>query len=375
MTSFTKTGRYDTEALSNKPNDKMDDCFQVINSVLLELATTNSQFPFLAWSGEGCTGTMYPPAGSFGYWDQVVTSAEIGFSEIRSMFIPHQSVLKVWSQGQTGPTGYFSVAGPLIVPDNRSYLANWSRWDGIACDGIIDVGTATTACGKKVQWLLDQPASSITSIGSLVLHNPVGWTSYLAAAAARGQLPGLQTPSGLKTTYSLDYDTLYSSLCTTGQNRFACGCHDAYQALLRDHPAAAQDSFVNLTPNSCNPSTQYVPSQAKVGNGSIYECADMINAQLRTGTFPSLSNGGSGVYMCANRAIPNAYSDGSTTVSNRVESDVSSTNEQPSAYTYAIIGVLVFIAVCMTVARVAKVRRPSHQNLRNPGYRNTVASV
>lgn len=324
--------------------EEMDDCFQKINAMLLLLSTTNSQFPFLAWSGEACTGTMYPPAGSFGYWDQAVSANALGFTEIRSMFIPHQSVIKVWSN-EANPVGYYSVSGPLIVPDNRSFLANWSRWDGTTCT------SGDTVCGKKVQWIIGY---GTRNIGKLIIHNPVGWTSFLATAAARGDTLSLSTPSGLKQTYTIDYDALYTELCTDGQNRFACGCHDAYQALLREHPAAASKSYINLTPNSCNPSTQYVPSNANVGNGSLYECANMINAQLRSGTFPTLTNGGYPLYMCANKSFTNAYSDGSTvTTTTNKETNEDKTGDDAEqatpAYIYIVMSILIFAALVATV--------------------------
>lgn len=301
----------------------MDACYQLINPILESLSLDNAQYPMLFFSGEGCTGKMYPPEGSFNLWDQDINESTVGFSTIRSMIIPPQTTLKIWSPNNES---YYSIGGLSIIPDTSAYLANWSRWDGTVCN------STDVYCGKKINWRLG------VDIMRCIPHN-YPWYSYLAINAVGNRTLSLSTPSGYKSTYNFDYDTLYDELCKDSTNP-ACGCHEAYHELLANHPTSVKQSYVNITPNRCNPVINYVPTGANVGNNSISECTNMINAQLKAGTFPTLSKGGPMIYNCANRSFQNSYE---TVQEQNREVDFVANN----TYVYIVMGVLLFISLVL----------------------------
>jgi len=312
----------------------MATCEDVLNPLLTELASINAQFPLLLFSENNCQGKMYPPVGEYNLWNQYIDVNTIGFSEINSLYCPPQTLLQVWSKNQQG---YYSVTGPQTIPNTNAQLASWVHWDGSPCN------PGETYCNKKVNWTFDQDIYRLR----IVIQIP--WTVMLHNMAANKQ--PLQMNG---TVFTVNNDALFAEVCRNPGNRFLCHCYDAYQVILAQHAAAASSSYVNLLQNGCNPLAQYVPTGALVGQGTPEECTTMIQAQLLTGTFPTLGTPNAPInYICANQIYVNAFKDGAVDPLARVddsEDDLLEKQEMNSttpSYAYWIIGVLLLLAFLM----------------------------
>jgi len=331
----------------------MSTCKEVVNAILEELAPVNAQFPLLMFSETNCQGVRYPPEGDFNLWGQYlgvpvtttvagkpVTTVEVrpetlGMSQIKSIYVPPQSVLELWA---TGGDGYYSLTGQQLIQDLDAMLAAWRNWDDSPCI------TGTVNCGNRVVWKVGEGEP----IERMRIHNPVPWTAVLANLAANKQTVQLHG-----TTYAINNDTLYQDICVEGQDSFACECHNAWQELLAVHSAAATQSFVNILQNGCNPLTQFVPSGAPVGDVTTTECQQQINAQLVTGTFPTLSVGGPQLYICAGQTYINAFENGTLDLPSRLDDDedddleaMEMTRNTPG-YAYWVMGALLVLGLLM----------------------------
>lgn len=314
----------------------LDACMEVINPILQKNAPINAQFPFLFFSEPLCQGKRYPPEGAFNLWEQTLSADQIGFSEIRSVYVPPQSQVELFA---VGGDGYYSVIGPQVIPDTESQLAFWRNWDDSPCF------SGETNCGNRVIWKL---ASAGGVVARLRVHNPVSWTETLAILAAK------KAPVKLNgVTYPVDNDALYQGLCTDGQDRFQCDCHDAFREIQIQHPGSVNNSYVNILQNGCNPLSQFVPSGALVGQVNATECQNQINSQLKSGTFPTLNNGGNPLYICSGISYLNAYEDGTLDTLARFdddEDDVLEAREMTSvapSYSLWIMGGLLLLALFM----------------------------
>jgi hypothetical protein len=311
----------------------MATCQDVLDPILTENAAINAQFPAFFFSGTNCQGLRYPAEGSFNLWNQDLSPSTIGFSQINSIFVPPQIILELWSPGNNG---YVSFPGPQVIPVTSAQLVLWSHWDGSPCDSSSEL-----YCNKKIDWTV---GSGIARIRFTI---QVPWTTLLHNMASNKQV--LQWNG---TTYPTDNDTLFNELCRDPENRYSCHCQWAYEEILASHSAAANSSYVNLLQNGCNPNTQYVPTNALVASGTVAECQTMIQAQLKTGTFPLLGTpNGQQNYICGNQIYINAYSDGISDPLTRIddaEDDKLETQEmtlqETPAYAWWILAVLLIVA-------------------------------
>lgn len=294
------------------------DSLDVVNATLQPLAQRNAQFPVLLYNHKNCTGRRYPEEGAFGVWNQDLDFEQVGFDTVVSLYVPPHVVLELWSPGNND--GYFAVQGPNLISDTGSFLAFWRHYDNSPC-------FATEAhCGQRVgsphgwRWGVDFSRMRVTWNTSWVrlLHNLASNQQPLAFGG---------------TTYAVDNDALFDELCPHPTNRYSCACHSAYQQLLQDHPQAASQSYVNILPNGCNPNSMFVPSQAQVGAVTAQNCTTQIHAQLTTGTFPTIANGGPEFYVCSGRVYVNAYSAAGTTTPDRTDATAPTVLLSPAATT------------------------------------------
>jgi hypothetical protein len=312
----------------------MSSCQDFLNPILNELALDNAQFPLLMFSENNCQGQMYPPVGEFNLWNQDLKENTIGFNQINSIYVPPQVVLEMWSKNQDG---YYSVTGPQIISNTNAQIASWTHWDGTPCND------GEPHCNKKVNWNFNGELDRVR----IVIQIP--WTVMLHNFASNKQ--SLQMNG---TVFPVNNDVLFDEICKNPQNRFTCYCHAAYQEILEFHAAAADSSYVNLLQNGCDPTTQYVPSKALVAQGTAAECNAMIQAQLETGTFPTLSTKrGQANYICANQIYTNAFNDGITDPLARIddnEDDVLENQEMTSmtpSYAYWVVGILLLFGALL----------------------------
>lgn len=334
----------------------MQQCLEYLDPILQDYAPDNAQFPLYMFSDFNCQGVRYPPEGEFNLWYQYlgeprtvstpqgdvqvvqVTPATLGMTEIKSVYVPPQSVLEMWAPNDEG---YFSVVGPQIITDTQAYLSAWRNFDDSPC------GSDELAyCGNRVNWSVGdgQP------IYRMRITSAVPWTNLLARLASDQQPLALNGKA-----YPVDNDALYADICPGNGEDFNCECQNAYDEILLNHPGAANQTYVNVLPNGCDPTTQFAPSQALVGTGTSYECQNQINAQLQSGTFPTLSQGGPQQYVCAGLIYLNAYDDGSTDVLARFddfEDDRLEAQEMHSstpAYAYWLAGAFGVLALLLVL--------------------------
>ena len=298
-------------------------------------AQNNSQFPCLLFSGSQCTGTRYPPIGGFNAWETSLTATDIGFSTIKSILIPPQITVQIWSPSMKN---YYEAIGSQTIIDAQSQLAFWRNFDGTDC------AASQSACGKAVHWTF---GSDPQQLSSLKFHFTYfqGWNQLLYTSASNKQ--NLMIGS---TEYSMNYDQFFAQLCANNPNNtYACQCHDAYFAIVTQHSAAADQSYVNLLQNGCDPSSQFVPTGANVGTGTDQECLNMINAQIQTGTFPTLSTKGSSQqYICNNQVYANAFNTGATNQTSYLSDEIEERYQVNSQIPiWILVGVLVFVIVMM----------------------------
>lgn len=326
------------------------DSLETVNEVLTPLAPLNAQFPLLLYSRKNCTGQRYPAEGEFGLWNQDLKEEMVGFNDIVSLYVPPHAVLELWntSDGE----GYYAVPGPALISDTGAYLAFWRHYDDSPCF------PHELHCGKRVGsntgWRLG------VDVARLRVTWSSSWLRLLHNMAANQQ--GL-TFGG--TEYAVNNDTLFNELCPHPYNRYSCNCHSAYQQLMAQHPAAASSSYVNLLQNGCNPLTMYVPSQARVGAATTQECTTQIHAQLKTGTFPSLDQGGPQYYTCAGHTYVNAVA-GMNTSRESSSSDQTKNAETLSeeglpVYAWYVIGgmliLLMLLGLCYLWFSTRRARR------------------
>lgn len=343
----------------------------VVNATLQQLAPLNAQFPLLLYNRKSCTGQRYPEEGSFGLWNQDLNFDHVGFDTIVSLYVPPHALLEMWSTGDGD--GYYSVQGPTIISDTGSLLAFWHHYDNSPCF------STEVHCGKRVGgihgWRLGVDFSRMR-----ITWN-TSWVSLLHNFASN-QHP--LTFGGIN--YPVNNDALFDELCPDPTNRFSCNCHSAYQQILDQHAAAADGSYVNILQNGCNPATMYVPSAAQVGVGTSQECTVQIHAQLSTGTFPTIDNGGPQFYICSGRVYVNAYSTDANLdrevfaaqrrptacqrnqATDQAELEVSPSASSPSFPTYAwyILGallvVIVFLGLFYGLYQIQRRRRCRRQS-------------
>lgn len=332
----------------------MNVCLNLLNPILKEYAADNAQFPLYFFEDVNCQGARYPPEGEFNLWYQylgepkvvptsegdvtvtVVTSATLGMSEIKSLYVPPQAVLEMWTPNDEG---YFTLVGPQVVPDTSALLGAWRTWDDAPCND------SDTYCGKKLNWTLGNP------IYRMRISTSSPWTTMLARLAANKKPLTLQS-----TSYPVNNDLLYSDICPGNGEDYGCDCQNAWDTLLLEHPGAAAASYVNILPNGCDATTQFVPSAAQAGLNTVYECQNQIQAQLRSGTFPTLSNGGPAQYVCAGTIYLNSYDHGSADALARFddeEDDKLELQEMMSStpsYAYWVLGAICVLAFLLMFA-------------------------
>lgn len=341
----------------------MSSCQDFLNTVLAQEAVTNSQFPAFFFSGNDCQGERYPKPGEFNLWNQDLPLSIIGFNKINSVYIPPQIVLEMWS---TGDDGYVSFRGPQMIINTGAQVASWTHWDGSPCDGTIEPN-----CNKKVNWDLN------VDVSRLRLTIQIPWNLMLHNFASNKQT--LQMNG---TVFEVDNDTLFNEICKNPQNRYTCHCHLAYQEILALHTEAADSSYVNLLQNGCDPTTQYVPTGALVAQGTPEECSEMIQAQLITGTFPTLSTKrGQQNYICGNQVYTNAFNDGATDPLARIddnEDDKLESQEMVSttpSYAWWVLGVLLLVAALLCfiyfLERSLKAGRQVRANIKRYRFQNS----
>lgn len=320
---------------------------QTVNATLEPLAPLNAQFPLLLYSHKNCTGQRYPPEGEFGLWNQDLNFDHVGFDNIVSLYVPPHALLEMWSAGDAD--GYYSVQGPALISDTGAYLAFWHHYDNSPCFAT------EKHCGKRVGspqgWRLG------VDFGRMRITWNTSWVTLLHNFASNKQTLAFGT-----TTYNVNNDALFDELCPHPYDRYSCNCHSAYQDILQQHFDAANSSYVNILQNGCNPNTMYVPSQAQVGNVTLQDCTTQINAQLNTGTFPAVDQGGPEFYICSGRVYVNTHTTGSTQAQARSEagfSSSSSTSEVQGLPTYAwyVMGALLLVGVLLGLFYVLYVNR------------------
>lgn len=315
---------------------------EVVNSILKPLAPVNAQFPLLLFSQKDCLGKRYPPEGEFNLWNQDLDLTTVGFDTIRSLYVPPHALLEMWSTGDGD--GYYSVQGPNIISSTGSMLAFWSHYDNSPCF------STEVHCGKRVGsadgWKL------LVDISRMRITWNLSWVELLHNFASNGQ-----TLAFGGTEYAVNNDTLFNEICPHPYDRYSCNCHSAYQLIQQNHPGAAGSSYVNLQQNGCNPNIMYVPSGGNIAAGTLQECTVQINAQLSTGTFPTIDNGGSEFYICAGKTYLNGVKDPvPRTMAEEAASTISgfsSTSGVPTTgfptYAYYVIGAFLLTAVLMTI--------------------------
>ena len=333
--------------------------FIVVNEVLEKSAlNNNAQFPYLFFSGVNCTGLSYPTTEDRSpLWNQDLTASLIGFSTIASLYVPPHAKLEMWNS--VNGDGYYAVQGPVIIPNTAAQLAVWSNYDGSPC--LESSKACGTRVGNNKGWILG------VNIFRMRITWNTSWTQFLHDSASNHQRVQMGD-----STYSIDYDALFNEICPDPLSRYSCNCHSAYQDLLIKHPAAANQSFVNITPNGCNSNTMYVPSKANIGTGTTQECLQMINAQLKSGTFPTLSNGGQTLYPCATKLFVNGTVDNTQAL--KTVSVESSSSSSSGLYVYYIIGAvtLMLLLFMLFMTRFVVIRERSHLKTANKHRKNKV---
>jgi hypothetical protein len=96
----------------------------------------------------------------------------------------------------------------------------------------------------------------------------------------------------------------------------------------------------------------YVPSQAKVSSGSLSDCQVQINSQLLNGTFPTMENGGTSIYICGSVPFNNAVSvdpDKDIPVNKAIDEDTTDNDNIAWIVLGCLMGVvlLLFVVVCL----------------------------
>lgn len=325
----------------------VDLCYEPLAAILFPLAKTNSQLPLLIFSEPNCTGSVYPPAGGLLELGARITRNDVGFESVRSLYVPPHVTLQVWSGAMTH---YFAVIGPAIVPDTSALIAAWGYRGDLPCPKGQGI------CGQKVDFRLGPGEAQIGAL-TLLVEN---WQDFLANAASAQIRPAL----GPLWEFPFDFDAfMMKEYCAADATRAACGCVNAYQDLLQNHPLSVNDSYINIMPNSCNPLTQYVPTGARIGVGSKDECLQMIRAQLNEGTFQTAANGGPSEILCNYFTIPNDGQVANTT--SALLLDAQATNEA-NILIYVLVAVLAAVLVLIMIriafrppAPPAAVARPS----------------
>ncbi len=241
------------------------DCYKRLSAILFPLAATNSQLPCLMFEFANCQGRTYPPTGSLNQLGAFLTKDDIGLPQVGSIYIPPHMVVQFWSPQRAQ---YYQIMGPTTITDLEAQVTAWGYRQGQPC--VRGEG----ACFQKVRFSFGDEQSQLESVS----FQASDWNTTLATYAAK------KLPLKLgEVTLPFDYDTFFKNYCTDPSQE-ECGCHDAYQELLKNHPQSAAESYINLVPNNCNPNTQYVPTGAKVGEGTTSECLEMIRAQVRDGS-------------------------------------------------------------------------------------------
>lgn len=309
-----------------------DDSLIVVNSILQPLAPNNSQFPYLFFNNKNCLGKRYPSEGEFGLWNQDLSRELVGFDNIVSLYVPPHAILEMWSTGDGD--GYCAIQGPNIISNTGAYVTFWRHYDDSPCF------PTEIHCGKRVgsnngwRFGIDFARIRITWNTS--------WVTMLHDLASNKQP---LTFGGIQ--YNVDNDALFNQICPHPYDRFSCNCHSAYQLILKNHFDAAESSYVNLLQNGCNPNTMYVPSKANVGSVSSQECTAQINAQLNTGTFPTIDNGGSTFYICAGKTYVNGFKDPNSDPTNKNSLELEPDNESNTIP--IIIGVVVSVLLIVVI--------------------------
>jgi hypothetical protein len=314
-------------------------CLAVLTPLLTALGPQNSQWPCLLFSEAHCQGEMYPPVGSFNDWNKHLTRLDIGFETIGSVFVPPQIILQMWTPNN-GNT--YTAPGQQVIIDTASQMAFWRNWDDSTCE------SPQSACGTKVNWTFGTDANSLYKL----IMIPLNWNATLTTYGATKQ-PFQIGPN----TIPMNLDQFFSETCASNDPAYttACLCQNAYINIIENHNTSANQSYVNLLQNGCNPSSQFVPSQANIAVGTTDECLEMMNAQIAAGTFPTLSNGGPANYICNNQIYVNAYSTGSTSAlafADDFEDDQieqTEMNSQTPPYAYIILAVLLFVAILLVL--------------------------
>lgn len=313
-------------------------CVEVLEPILADCARRNAQFPLLLFSEPNCQGDQFPPVGGLTPLNTAITPQDIGLERIGSVYIPSNLELQLTTPDQQAR---YTAHGTQIIVDTRSLLTGF--WEG--------------AEGRtKIDWSLGR--GRVGQIGSVFVRVLQPWSDMLASYA-----PKRHSLRAGPLSFEVDFVTLFADRCGKPQPPPECGCYLAHQRLLEEHPAAASDSYVNLTQNGCNPLTHFVPDGARVARGFKSECLQMIRAQVGAGSFPTLTHNGPSNYVCNNQLFPNAYHNGDLDALARwddkesAEAEVQEMRSPLIVWVYVLVGVVGAVLLlalwywCFTVRR------------------------
>jgi len=296
------------------------DCYNRLSAVLFPLAQTNSQLPCLMFEFTNCQGQMYPPTGGLNQLGTVLTQDDIGLAQIGSIYVPPHIVVQFWSPQRAN---YYQIVGPTTISDLKAQITAWGYRQGEPC--VRGEG----ACLKKVNFTFGIEQSQIESI----VLQASNWNDTLAMYAANNLTINLG-----EFALPFDYASFFADYCAD-PTQDGCGCYNAYQDLLTNHPLSAAESYINLIPNNCNPATQYVPPGANVGAGSTSECLQMIRAQVQDGSLTDTE------FTC-NHVVYQT-----TNLNANAETSAGTTSTETQVTVWIIVGVLL-AALAMILLRV-----------------------
>ena len=225
-----------------------------VNEIQHPLLTTECNFQ----------GSVFPEKHGLFPLFQELTWKDIGFGQIKSIFVPIHDNLIIWSRDKQ----YLAILyGPTTINNTNTLLLNWHRTDNTKC--YID--ELSQGCHGKIEWR-DHKNNDKIQIGCIQLRrlNPHKHINKL-----------LSRNHDVHKHTNTHHDSYISTTCESEPHKSSkeCNCYHALKQFNEQFPNLTRHKYVHLMANSCHHQQSLTPSEIDFhppGQSQV-ACRDMVN--------------------------------------------------------------------------------------------------
>lgn len=264
---------------------------KIIQNMLQYECTGAKEWSYMVCSEADFKGNRYPAPYSTPRWDEwiQVNYDDLPMLTIASVFVPPHAEWWVETSNENGNLrAVFRGPGFLVHVDKHLW---W--WDAsdikqrtVSCDA-----TLTPLCRTLVQW---------KDVSRWQMHRWIPWTDWLHHVLVKQKQTSIDMFGYRHMVTSSNFVSLNKETVTSNR------CFQAFERLRQLYPKSYAEIPIDWFDRTCDPTQQLVPQGAHVSNGTLEECWNMIQSQLKHQEFVFADDTmGMPTVSCGSRAINN----------------------------------------------------------------------